>query len=78
MSESKHRVHVTSQGTPAEQLTQRGTYQATITVGGAFVEFEGDYALSEYTLIEATIESRLRSFVGVSISTEPKPKEQPS
>jgi hypothetical protein len=64
------KIDVISENIPAEKRTRRGTYRATITVGGSFVDFYGRYELQESALVRETIESRLRAFVGVSISIE--------
>jgi hypothetical protein len=64
------KIDVISENIPAEKRTRRGTYIATITVGGSFIDFHGAYELPESALVRETIESRLRAFVGVSISVE--------
>jgi hypothetical protein len=62
------KLDVISKDIPEEKRTRRGDYTATITVGGSFVDFYGAYELPESALVRETIESRLRSVVGVSIS----------
>lgn len=64
------KVDVISKDIPEEKRTKRGTYTATITVGGSFVDFYGAYELPESALVRDTIESRLRSVVDVSISLD--------
>lgn len=73
-----HKVDVISENTPEEKRTRRGTYKATITVGGAFVDFEGVYELPERALVRETIESRLRGKVGVSISLKEAVEAEPA
>ena len=64
------KLDVISKDIPEEKRIRRGTYSATITVGGSFVDFYGKYELPESALVRETIESRLRAFVGVSISLD--------
>ena len=64
------KLDVISKDIPEEKRTRRGGYTATITLGGSLVDFYGVYELPESALVRETIESRLRSVVGVSISLD--------
>lgn len=70
------KLDIISRNVSAEERTQRGTYKATITVGGAFIDFEGVYELTATALVTQTIESRLRYQAHIDIALQPAPESK--